>query len=193
MLIDKPVSVCFQHIASHVQLRPAANALVGSGAMSIRPGRCPPRLYMSVSTPSPPPPARWQPPPGWDGPVPGLVTEMHSPEMLRAVLASLADETSSTMDATGTLRERPILVVLEAYSKACRACIGVRRAFEKCAVAHRASVRCLKFDAAEVSTLADSLGVRSLPTFILYKNGVRFDHFSTSCRETLEEHIVDNL
>lgn len=113
--------------------------------------------------------------------------------MFPTVLSTLANETATTMDATGAIRERPVLVVLEAYSKACRACLGVRRGYEKCAEAHKANVRCLRFDASSFPALADSLGVRSLPTFILFKKGVRFDHFSTSCRDTLEEYIVDNL
>lgn len=85
------------------------------------------------------------------------------------------------------------LVVLEVYSNSCRPCIGIKRGFQKSVEAHAHHARFMKLNADNHRSVSQELGVRSLPTFILYKNGSRIDHFSSSSRDTLEEYITDNL
>jgi thiol-disulfide isomerase/thioredoxin len=151
-------------------------------------------MLMSVSTPKPPS-ACPQPPADWpeSGPEPGVPLELLSEAMFDAALSTYADETYVSVDAAGAVRERPFLVIVEAYSQSCRACIGMRRSFQKCAQAHVADAAFFMFDAQALPQLAESLGIRSLPTFILFKRGARLDHFNASSRDTLEENILDNL
>jgi thiol-disulfide isomerase/thioredoxin len=133
-----------------------------------------------------------------------LVAELTSPEALEEALAAIADERVVFVDSAGAMRERSVLVLVEAYAKHCRACIGVRRVFQKVAEQHRGAVRCFKFDAFNCGNLAQKLGVRGLPTFIVYKRVAvpgeegsfewkRIDHFSTSKRSVIEQNIIDNL
>lgn len=132
-----------------------------------------------------------------------VITELTSPAALDEALASIGDECFVSVDIAGAIRERPVLVLVEAYSKSCRACIGVRRIYQRVAEQHKGAIRCLRFDAFNCGNLAQKLGIRGLPTFIIYKRSAvpgedgfewkRMDHFSTSKRSVLEQNIIDNL
>lgn len=125
-----------------------------------------------------------------------FVTELTSPSAFDDVFSSLTDESADG-------REGPTLVLVEAYTKSCRACIGVRRIYERIAEEQQDKIRCFRFDAFNSGNLAQKLGVRGLPTFIVYKRSTqsddegngwrRVDHFSTSKRSVIEQNITDNL
>lgn len=135
-----------------------------------------------------------------------FVTELTHAGDLDERLAALGDQSFVSVNDDGVLREQPVLVLVEAYSKSCRACIGVKRVYEKVAEQHKDSVRCFRFNAFECGNLAQKLGVRGLPTFVLYKakdtvgeggetvtEWRRIDHFTTAKRAVLEQNIIDNL
>lgn len=125
-----------------------------------------------------------------------FVMELTSPSEFDNAFSSLAD-------ASAEGREGPVLVLVEAYTKSCRACIGVRRIYERIAEEQQDKVRCFRFDAFNSGNLAQKLGVRGLPTFIVFKRSAqpddegnewrRVDHFSTSKRSVIEQNIADNL
>lgn len=125
-----------------------------------------------------------------------FVTELTSPSALDDAFKTLSGES-----ADGA--ELPKLVLVEAYTKSCRACIGVRRVYERIAEEKKDLIRCFRFDAFNCGNLAQKLGVRGLPTFVVYKRSAepgdegyewkRVDHFSTSKRSAIEQNIIDNL
>jgi thioredoxin-like negative regulator of GroEL len=41
--------------------------------------------------------------------------------------------------------------------------------------------------------VANKLGIRGLPTFVLYKNGKRIDHFTSADKDTIQQNIMDNI
>jgi thioredoxin-like negative regulator of GroEL len=41
--------------------------------------------------------------------------------------------------------------------------------------------------------VAARLGIRGLPTFVLYKHGQRVDHFTSASIDTIEQGITDNI
>jgi thioredoxin 1 len=142
---------------------------------------------MSLSTPYPPPKSHPDPEHY------AFVTDLHSVADFTLALESAAHETVSCLGADGRAKERPMLVIVEGYARSCRACIGVKRVYEKISEEYKASVRCYRFDAFTVPKLSQQLGLRAMPTFILFKNGKRIDHFSASSRQALEQNIIDNL
>lgn len=125
-----------------------------------------------------------------------FVAELTSPGALDDVFKSLDGEC-----ADGA--ELPRLVLVEAYTKSCRACIGVRRIYERIAEEKQELIRCFRFDAFNCGNLAQKLGIRGLPTFVVYKRSAqpgddgyewrRVDHFSASKRSVIEQNIIDNL
>jgi thioredoxin 1 len=180
----------------HLPLSLRAPHVRSACSPSCAPARVPPPaaplsagVRMSLSTPYPPAPRHHA---DAAGRAPS-VTELQSLEQFEAALAAAAAETVTALKADGTLRERPVLVVVEAYSRSCRACIGVKRVYEKVAEEHRAASRCYRFDAFAVPKLSAKLGLRAMPTFVLYKNGNRIDHFTAGNRASLEQHFLDNL
>lgn len=54
-------------------------------------------------------------------------------------------------------------------------------------------VRFVVMDGYELREVAQRLGVRAMPTFVVYKGGKRVDHFASSCGDTVEMYIKDNL
>lgn len=87
---------------------------------------------------------------------------------------------------------RPPLVVLEVYATHCRACKGIARAYTRVCEVHREAVF-LSSNADENDELLRHLGVRGTPTFVLFRGGVRIDHFYARDRDALEEHVSENL
>jgi len=91
------------------------------------------------------------------------------------------------------------LLVVEVWSKGCRACIGMRRTYERVADAHVSLgvkfARICVDDADNDSgdALRAHLNVRAMPLFVFYKGGARIDHFASASREQLEQCISDNL
>eukprot|EP00183_Erythrolobus_madagascarensis_P006002 CAMPEP_0185843962 /NCGR_PEP_ID=MMETSP1354-20130828/307_1 /TAXON_ID=708628 /ORGANISM="Erythrolobus madagascarensis, Strain CCMP3276" /LENGTH=178 /DNA_ID=CAMNT_0028543557 /DNA_START=141 /DNA_END=677 /DNA_ORIENTATION=+ len=85
------------------------------------------------------------------------------------------------------------LVMVKVAAKWCRACKKVERPFARVAEKWDSQLKCAAVDYQESPDIVVELGIRSLPTFVLYKNGQRIDHFSARDADTLEEHVLDNL
>lgn len=71
--------------------------------------------------------------------------------------------------------------------------MAMRRTVRRVAAKHAHHARFLEMDADDDVHFAQKLGVRALPTFILYKDGKRVDHFASSSGDRLELYIEDNL
>lgn len=84
------------------------------------------------------------------------------------------------------------LLVVEAHSRSCRACIGMQRAYERVADAYAGRARFARVSADDVPAMHKHLGIRAMPLFVLYKKGGRIDHFAGASRQRLEELIEDN-
>lgn len=134
-----------------------------------------PRVRVTVATLSPPPAARPTPPQGLPPPRPNVVTDLRD-------IASLLTLVASTSG----------LLVIEAYSRSCRACIGMRRTYERVASDYP-NARFARVCVDDVSEVRESLDVRSMPLFVFYNDGQRIDHYSGASRSSLEEAISDNL
>ena len=114
----------------------------------------------------------------------GVLVEVTNMDMLEMLLKSQeVDQSSNNMG----------LLVLEAYSNACRPCIGIKRGFERTVREHEHHALFAKFNVDKAPDLERKLGIRALPTFVFYKNGKRVDHVASSSLETLEQYIEDNL
>lgn len=85
------------------------------------------------------------------------------------------------------------VTVLQIYSRRCRSCKRVERAYERLGAKYDSQVTCLRFRSESNEEFARDLGVRGFPTFVFYKDGVRVDHFASSSADVLEEAIVDLL
>lgn len=97
----------------------------------------------------------------------------------------------SALDAA--VAHTPGLLVFEVFSSRCRACMAMKRTVRKVAASFAAQARFLQLDADDDVHLAQRLGVRAMPTFILYKDGKRVDHFASSSGDRLRLYIEDNL
>lgn len=76
---------------------------------------------MSLSTPMPPPPSLPDPAPDRnDSSRDVWVTELQTAEDLDAAFDDAAGDTYTSVAADGTMRERPVLLLVESYSKKCR-------------------------------------------------------------------------
>jgi len=115
---------------------------------------------------------------------PACVRQITTAAELDAVLAE-----ASVPRADGG---RPPLVVLEVYATHCRACKGIARAFTRVCEVHREAIF-LASNADVDDELMRRLGVRGTPTFVLFRGGVRIDHFYAKDRDALEEQVTQNL
>jgi len=75
----------------------------------------------------------------------------------------------------------------------CRACKSMIRPYEKISREYSEEIQCLEINVEESDALMQSLGIRSLPTFIIYRHGKRIDHFNAKNHESLKEHILDYI
>ncbi|CAM9597859.1 unnamed protein product [Choristocarpus tenellus] len=94
-------------------------------------------------------------------------------------------------DSQGRWRQPHKLIVVAVYADWCRACLGLKPKILKLMAQHP-EVLCLKLNKGEHEELAAKLGVRGLPTTILYRKGKRIDHFTTNDIDTIEEAVLDN-
>lgn len=85
------------------------------------------------------------------------------------------------------------VLILKVYSRRCRSCMRIARPFERMASEFKPEVCFVQACAEECADVMRDLGVRSFPTFVVYRDGKRLDHFATSCSETLREHVEDSL
>ncbi|CAM9857850.1 unnamed protein product, partial [Chrysoparadoxa australica] len=113
-----------------------------------------------------------------------------SSEHLEQCIRTNAESTGYT-DGQGQERVPHQLIMLEVHASWCRACMGVTKRYLKLCAANP-QVLCLKLNKGDHQDVAAKLGVRGLPTFVLYKNGKRIDHFTTTDQDTMEEAILDN-
>lgn len=85
------------------------------------------------------------------------------------------------------------LLFVEVTKPGCRACMRVGRAVQRLGREYEGRVRFVVMDGYELREVAQRLGVRAMPTFVVYKGGKRVDHFASSCGDTVEMYIKDNL
>lgn len=148
-------------------------SLAAAPSRSTSASRRPSRPHCSLSAPPPPLP----PTPPHRSEEPEISPEpIGSAAALQAVLAVT-----------------PGLAILEVFSTHCRACAAMKRGVRRAAARHAHHARFLQLDSDDDPQLAQSLGVRAMPTFILYKDGRRVDHFASSSRDKLEMYIADNV
>lgn len=81
------------------------------------------------------------------------------------------------------------LVVLKTYSKKCRSCRKIERPFARLAEELSGHVVCVQLCAEQAQQMAQSLGIRGFPTFVIWKDGRRVDHFTGNSMETIREEI----
>ncbi|CAM9699519.1 unnamed protein product [Heterosigma akashiwo] len=74
----------------------------------------------------------------------------------------------------------------------CRACLALKPQFGRLLGQHP-EVLGLLVNSGETPDLSKRLGIRGIPTFIVFKNGERRDHFTAKNRDAMEEHIGDWL
>lgn len=98
------------------------------------------------------------------------------------------------MDLQAALACSPAqLTVLKVYSRRCRSCKRIERGYAKLAAKYASSVSCLQLCSERNEDMARGLGVRGFPTFIIYQDGNRVDHFASSSAEVLEDAINDYI
>uniref|UniRef100_A0A7S2V7D3 Thioredoxin domain-containing protein n=1 Tax=Fibrocapsa japonica TaxID=94617 RepID=A0A7S2V7D3_9STRA len=83
-------------------------------------------------------------------------------------------------------------VVVKVYSESCRACKFMTAQFVK-VLEENPNILGLKINGGMYPELSKKLGVRGVPTFIMYINGERVDHFYAKTRDALEENIEVNM
>lgn len=96
-------------------------------------------------------------------------------------------------ELSDALSLRADVTVLQVYSRRCRSCKRIERPFARLAGKYAGRISCVRFCAERDEELAQRIGVRGFPTFILYKHGTRVDHFASNSPDVLEEAIVDLL
>uniref|UniRef100_A0A6U4NA76 Thioredoxin domain-containing protein n=1 Tax=Hemiselmis andersenii TaxID=464988 RepID=A0A6U4NA76_HEMAN len=83
------------------------------------------------------------------------------------------------------------IVILEVYANWCRKCLKMSKEVFRACNQYQNEAIFLKMDAKACPDLSKKLGVRGMPTFIVYKDGERIDHFNAGNREDLNEHLED--
>jgi len=83
------------------------------------------------------------------------------------------------------------VVILEVYAHWCRKCLKMSKEVFRACNQYQNEATFLKMDAKECPDLSKKLGVRGMPTFIVYKDGERIDHFYAGNREDLTEQLED--
>ena len=109
-----------------------------------------------------------------------------SPHIFEATMENFQQE---VMDASSTT---PVLV--DVWAEWCAPCKQLMPLLEKLVIEYQGAFRLAKVNADEQEQLTSSLGVRSLPTIILVKDGQAVDGFSSALpeseiRKVLEKHI----
>jgi len=120
-----------------------------------------------------------------------LVT-IGSEEHFDAVMETAGKEGHSSVDEEGVVRNAHKVVVVMVYGDWCRACMHIKPKFAQLCKEHPA-VLGMRINSGEISSLSKRLGVRGLPTFIVFQNGSRRDHFAVKNKDDLEEHILDYI
>lgn len=69
----------------------------------------------------------------------------------------------------------------------------IKRPYERMAQEYEGRVACWQMCMEDCPNFARELGVRSMPTFVVFSKGKRVDHFATSDRDVLEEVVSDYL
>lgn len=98
---------------------------------------------------------------------------------------------SELSTALTTCRRR--LAILKVYSQSCRSCARIARPFARMAESRQNEIACFETCIDDDEQFAKSLGVRAMPTFILFVDGKRMDHFANSNIDVIIEHVEDYL
>ncbi|MBK1873853.1 MULTISPECIES: thioredoxin [unclassified Marinobacter] len=109
-----------------------------------------------------------------------------SPHIFEATMENFQQE---VMDASSTT---PVLV--DVWAEWCAPCKQLMPLLEKLAIEYEGAFRLAKVNADEQEQLTTSLGVRSLPTVIMVKDGQAVDGFNgalpeSEIRKVLEKHV----
>ncbi|CAM9583100.1 unnamed protein product, partial [Discosporangium mesarthrocarpum] len=120
-----------------------------------------------------------------------ITSSSHFEDVISRAAGAEDDNPGGYEDAKGRWRRPHKLVVVSVYASWCRACKGLQPKLLKLMKRHP-EVLCLKLNKGQHEELAARLGVRGLPTLILYKKGKRIDHFTTANIETIEDALIDN-
>ncbi|MFP3977290.1 thioredoxin [Marinobacter sp. KMM 10035] len=109
-----------------------------------------------------------------------------SPHIFEATMENFQQE---VMEASSTT---PVLV--DVWAEWCAPCKQLMPLLEKLAIEYQGAFRLAKVNADQQEQLTSSLGVRSLPTIILVKDGQAVDGFNgalpeSEIRKVLEKHI----
>lgn len=123
-----------------------------------------------------PPAHRPPPPPSFNNPSPYTPSPITSSAALSTAIALT-----------------PCLLILQITRPGCRACAYVTRLIPKLARRYDGRVKFVVMDGYALPELAQSLGVRAMPTFVVYKGGKRVDHFVASRLDSIEMNIQDWL
>jgi hypothetical protein len=124
------------------------------------------------------------------------VTSVGSAEQLQQFIGGDAAGDTIHVDERGRLRYSKRLVILSVTRADSLACGLVRPVLSRSCVIHRHETLFLEMctDNAWATAEAHKLGVRRLPTVIMFRNGKRVDHFSgRDVKADIEQLIRDNL
>lgn len=134
------------------------------------------RTYPILSVATPPPPARDE----------HTFSPLTPPRQLPQICSQ-----SELSDALITCRRR--LAILKVYSHSCRSCGRIARPFARMAELRQNEIACFETCIDDHPQFAQTLGVRAMPTFIIFVDGKRMDHFANSNIDVIAEHIEDYL
>jgi Thioredoxin len=124
------------------------------------------------------------------------VTSVASAEQLQQFISGDAAGDTIHVDERGRLRISPRLVILSVMRTDSLACGLVRPVLSQSCEKHKYETQFLEIstDDAWATAEAHKLGVKRLPTVIIFRNGKRVDHFSgREVRKDMEHIIFDNL
>mmetsp|Transcript_14040 Transcript_14040/g.56563 ORF Transcript_14040/g.56563 Transcript_14040/m.56563 type:complete len:164 (-) Transcript_14040:343-834(-) len=124
--------------------------------------------------------------------VSGCIEEIRSELHLYSTLTAAPVKKKRHPRTTGRLVEKAQLTVLATYSPASLSFQRVKSEFFNICQRHP-DVKFLMIEAEKFPEIVrKQLHVRSVPTFILFRNGERIDHFDARDRKTMEQIIEDN-
>jgi len=83
------------------------------------------------------------------------------------------------------------LVIIDYWANWCGPCKNIAPFYEELSKKYNACF--LKVDIDEAEELSESVGIKCLPTFQIYKNGEKIEEINGADKEKLESAIKNNL